>query len=132
MLTRREMFLSCETTGGRLLASGPLPLPCLQSCEGIASTLDVCAGCTAPRRLLRLPAWLVRLPLLRKAYRPVVFSRPSSRLFRPQYLRCGVSAFSLYRLRVLMVTHKRLQEIAALELACHSMLKVLWSRERQT
>ena len=50
-------------------------------------------------RLRHHPAWLARWPRLRKACRPVVFLRPSSRLFRPHLFRCGVTIFSLYCLQ---------------------------------
>src|SRR5437660_199850 len=57
--------------------------PCWPSSEDIANTLGACAGCTESRMPLHHPAWRAQLLLLQKACRPVVFLRPSSRLFRP-------------------------------------------------
>ena len=94
--THREKYQSCETTAETLPGSGLRLPPCWQSSAGITNTRDAYAGRTAVERLLRHPASLVRLPLIQKACRPVVFLRPSSRLFRPHLVRCGLSVFSLY------------------------------------
>ncbi len=82
-LTRRETWQSCETTAEKLPESGPRLPPYWPSCADTANKRAVYADRTKAEKLLRLPAWLARSPLLRKACRPVVFSRPSSRLFRP-------------------------------------------------